>query len=120
MKFTIILFSLIFLQESTTLSPADFQKKVAATKDAVVLDVRTRAEVDKGIIPTAVNVDFKGESFEAQIKKLDKNKTYFVYCAGGTRSEKAVDLMNSLGFKKTYDLDGGFNAWKDEGLKIVK
>jgi phage shock protein E len=122
MKFSLIVFSLLIsaCQESATLVPTAFQKKVTATQDAVVLDVRTKEEVEKGVIPGAVNIDFKSESFEEQIKKLDKRKTYFVYCKGGARSSKAADVMKSLGFRKLYQLEGGFDAWKEEGLEVVK
>ena len=108
------------IQESPTLEPKAFQKKVTETKDAVVLDVRTKAEVDQVIIPGATNIDYKIDNFEERIKKLDKNKTYFVYCKAGGRSSKTVDIMKTLGFTKLYELDGGFDAWKEEGLKTTK
>ncbi|RAV98117.1 rhodanese-like domain-containing protein [Pseudochryseolinea flava] len=108
------------VQETTTLAPKDFQKKAAETKDVVILDVRTKEEVDQGVIPGAINVDFKSENFQEQISKLDKNKTYLLYCKGGVRSSKSVDIMKSLGFKKLYDLEGGIDAWREEGLKTTK
>src|SRR5687768_9600292 len=120
MKLAIIILSLFIFQEPTTLMPTAFQKKQASTKDAVVLDVRTKAEVDQGTIPGAINIDIKGETFEDQIKKLDKTKTYFLYCKGGPRSHKAANLMRSLGFRKLFELDGGIDAWRDEGLKTTK
>jgi phage shock protein E len=121
MKLTLIIFSLFsFVQESQVLAPTAFQKKISQTKDAVVVDVRTKPEVEQGVIPGAVNFDVKSEAFEAQIKKLDKNKTYFLYCKGGVRSNKAANLMKSLGFQKIYELEGGIDAWKESGMKTVK
>ena len=114
MKLSLLIITLLScaVQESATLEPKAFQKKAAETKDAVILDVRTKGEIDQGIIPGAKNIDYKGDNFEEQIGKLDKNKTYFVYCKAGGRSSKTIDIMKSLGFTKLYELDGGMDAWK--------
>jgi phage shock protein E len=34
-----------------------------------------------------------------------------IYCAAGGRSAKAAALMQSLGFKKVYELKGGYRNW---------
>ena len=122
MKTIAILIGLLTIsfQDGKDLNPQAFQKKVKETSDAIVLDVRTTEEVAQGVIEGAQNIDFYKDDFEAQVKKLDKNKTYFVYCGSGVRSSKAINLMESLGFKKYYNLDGGMKAWKANGMKVVK
>ena len=45
------------------------------------------------------------------ISKLDKNKPVLLYCAMGGRSSKASKVFKSQGFKKIYDLKGGFLSW---------
>ena len=52
-----------------------------------------------------------------EINKLDKNKSYFIYCKAGSRSAQACSIMNQLGFEKTYNLLGGFSNWT--GKKII-
>jgi rhodanese-related sulfurtransferase len=99
--------------------PEEFQRKLKSTNDAVVLDVRTPEEVEDGYIKGAVNVNFRSSDFKEGISKLDKNKTYFVYCAAGGRSSKTADLMVEMGFKKVYNLDGGLDAWKEEKLPVA-
>jgi rhodanese-related sulfurtransferase len=79
---------------------------------AQLIDVRTAREFSNGFIAGAKNVDYNGDSFEKQIKKLDKNKPVLVYCAAGGRSENAAELLKQLGFKEVYDLIGGYNDWK--------
>jgi rhodanese-related sulfurtransferase len=79
---------------------------------AQLIDVRTPREFSNGFIQGAKNIDYNGDSFEKQIKKLDKNKPVLVYCAAGGRSENAAELLNEWGFKEVYDLEGGYNAWK--------
>ena len=102
------------------LSPEDFQKKLKATEQAVLIDVRTPAEVKQGMISGAVPIDYNSPEFKSKISKLDKNKPYFVYCAAGGRSSKAANLMEELGFKKVYNLSGGITAWQEEGLPVKK
>ena len=65
-----------------------FQSKMTE-KNTVVLDVRTKDEVSEGYIKgTTLFIDVNGGDFDAQIKKLDKSKTYLVYCRSGKRSKR--------------------------------
>lgn len=103
-----------------TISPEMFQQKLTQTEGAVILDVRTSPELEGGYIEGATNIDFKSPDFQEKISQLDRNKPYFVYCAGGSRSGKATELMRQLNFKRIYNLDGGFGAWKNQGLPIAQ
>lgn len=102
------------------LAPEDFQKKLKATEQAILIDVRTPAEVQQGMIPGAVPIDYNSPDFKSKVSKLDKSKPYFVYCAAGGRSSKAASLMEEMGFKKVYNLSGGITAWQEEGLPVKK
>lgn len=84
-----------------------FLKLIENTQDAVVLDVRTPAEYASGKIEGATNLDIFASTFAASISKLDKNKTYFVYCRSGNRSGQACSIMAKQGFEKLYNLSGG-------------
>lgn len=99
-----------------SLKPLDFKEKINIVTGAVLLDVRTPEEVQKGYLKGALNLDFKSPQFTILIEGLDKEKPYLVYCASGVRSGKAADLMREKGFMKVYTLEGGLKAWKDEGL----
>lgn len=82
-------------------------------ENAVILDVRTEDEWNKGIIPGAINIDiYKGQGFIYQIEELDKSKKYYVYCRAGARSAQACSIMNQLGFEHTYNLLGGMMEWQ--------
>ena len=71
------------------------------------------------MIPGAQVIDFKAAGFETEIDKLDKSKTYFVYCASGKRSSKAADQMKEKGFDKVFVLDGGVKAWQEERAELM-
>lgn len=83
--------------------------------NAVVIDVRTQMEMEEGYIPRAINVDiYNGQEFIESIMKLDKNKSYYVYCKSGGRSAQACAYMQQTGFEKVYNLLGGFHDWQGE------
>ena len=65
------------------LKPLDFQKKINSTQNIVVLDVRTKEEVQSGFIENAINIDYNNDEFKNEIAKLDKNNVYAVYCLSG-------------------------------------
>ncbi|MBT8278320.1 MAG: rhodanese-like domain-containing protein [Bacteroidia bacterium] len=101
------------------LSQEAWSTQLSNDDNAVILDVRTDREVSKGIIPNAIQIDiYKGQEFIDSIKKLDKNKCYYVYCKAGGRSGQACQIMNQLGIEHTYNLVGGFEKWRGEITNI--
>lgn len=109
----------IIAQQVINLTPKEMFAQSKKAK-AVYLDVRTPQEWTKGHIKSATHLDIFRDDFETELKKLDKNKTYYVYCAVGGRSGEATVLMSKLGFKHIYNMQGGFKAWEKEGLPSVK
>ncbi|UAB75849.1 rhodanese-like domain-containing protein [Mesoflavibacter sp. SCSIO 43206] len=94
------------------LSQKDWTEQLNADDNAVILDVRTEAEVAEKKIPNSINIDiYKGQGFVYQLEELDKSKNYYVYCRSGARSEKACNIMNQLGFDNAYNLVGGILEW---------
>lgn len=115
----IILTTLIKKSPMEDLTQEEWAEQLANDDNAVVLDVRTDAEVADGIIPNAIHIDiYKGEEFLEEIEELDKDKSYYVYCRSGNRSGKACEIMEELGFEKAYNLEGGFMQWTGEIVDI--
>ena len=90
------------------LSPKEWEEKL---KNKVqVLDLRNTYEVEIGRFKEAQDLNI--ESFQELPKKLenlkiDKNKETLIYCTGGIRCEKAIEIMKDKGFKQVYQLEGG-------------
>lgn len=97
-----------------------FQTQIKATKNAIVLDVRSEGEFQSGHLVGAKNLNYNAADFTNQVTKLDKNRTYFVYCAAGVRSARAASVMRAQGFKNVIELKGGINAWLAEKYPITK
>ena len=82
----------------------------------VILDVRTPEEFSGEYIENAVNLDYYSNTFKNDLDKLDKNKTYLIYCRSGNRSGNALNIMKDLDFREVYNVLGGITKWKSEGL----
>lgn len=102
------------------LQSVTFQEQIAEFgSQAVLLDVRTAGEFETGFIEGAVNIDIEKESeFITEIKKIDKNKTIFVYCKSGTRTQAASDLLSKEGFEVKV-LQQGLLGWRSEGMPLT-
>jgi len=110
-------------QNITALSPKEASNLIEKHKgdsDLVILDIRTQGEYQSGHLQNAVRVDFYSKSFADEIGRLDKEKSYLVYCRSGNRSARSMDLFKKLQFQKIYHLSSGINSWMSEGLPLVK
>jgi rhodanese-related sulfurtransferase len=94
----------------TDLDVAAFKSKMAEP-GIVLLDMRTPEETAEGMIEGAGQIDYEAATFEAEVAKLDKSKTYLLYCRSGRRSSEACEYMAKQGFKSLYNLKGGYKAW---------
>jgi len=80
-------------------------------QDINVLDVRKNTEYDAEHVKGAVNasLDYINDSMQL----VDKNKTWYVHCAGGYRSMIFISVLKARGFDNLIDIKGGFKAIKD-------
>ena len=88
--------------------------------DFVILDVRTAEEFAGGHLKDAVNIDFYSPTFRDELDRLDKSKTYLIYCRTGHRSGQAFSMMYDLAFRGVYNMLDGIVRWQSEGLPLVK
>ena len=97
------------------LSQKDWVTRLKENKNNELLDVRSLEEHKKECIPNSTLMDINyPKEFLEHLELMDKNKSYFIYCRSGNRSSKACFIMNSMGFKKTFNLLGGILEWEGE------
>lgn len=92
---------------------AGAQKAIAA--GARVIDVRTDGEYQMGHIPGAELVPVDQLATAAQ--SWDREASYVVYCATGSRSASAVQQMQQMGFKNIAHLVAGIQSWNGGDLQ---
>ncbi len=85
-----------------------------------ILDIRTPGEFQSGHLAKSIPIDFYSQTFADQLNRLDKTKTYLVYCRTGNRSTKSLELFKKLKFQKVYHMASGISAWKSEGFTVVR
>ncbi len=102
------------------LRPKLFKKQFEKAKNKVLIDVRTPEEFAEGHLRKAQNIDYQNDNFKEQISKLDKSKTYFLYCRSGKRTAGAAEVMQKTGFENIVVLEGGLLAWKEQRLPVKK
>lgn len=101
------------------LTQEEWTEQLAKDVNAVILDVRTDAELADGIIPNAIHIDiYKGQEFINDVQNLDKSKNYYVYCRSGNRSGQACQIMEQLGFENAYNLEGGMLEWAGDVVDL--
>ena len=86
----------------------------------VILDVRTPREFTQGHIAGSVLLDFRDPKFVSGLKRLDRYKTYLIYCRSGNRSGQTLKLIDGMGFQKIYHLKNGIIDWQREGLPLAR
>ena len=131
MKNILVLFFLLFLLGTRSFAQTAVQdsiqvlsipqfEKMAAKMKSKIIDVRTPEEVAEGHLADATTVNFLSPDFASQVAGLNKKGTYLLYCRSGSRTRKAADAMQKMGFKHVYMLEGGINAWKEAGKAVEK
>lgn len=92
---------------------AEMVSREKNNSDFVILDVRTKGEYDEGHLYDSTNIDVNSGNFEKEVSKLDRNKTYLVYCRSGKRSKMAQGKMKDLGFRNVINMKSGFLGWAE-------
>lgn len=95
-----------------SIDAAELSKRMQAGNIEIV-DVRKSSEYLSEHIVDAENapLDFINDS----MAQLDKNKTYYVHCAGGYRSMIFNSILRARGYDNMIDVKGGFKAIKESG-----
>ncbi len=78
-----------------------------------ILDVRRASEYNSEHIEHAINAPL--DYLKDSIIKINKKKTYYVYCRSGYRSMVFVSILKSKGYYNLINVQGGMKAIKDTG-----
>ena len=96
---------------------ADQLAKLQQEQAISILDVRKKTEYLSEHIQNVENTPL--DLINDSMAKIDKNKTYYVHCAGGYRSMIFTSILRARGYDKLIDVKGGFKAIKDSGKFIL-
>ncbi|MCE3279261.1 MAG: fold metallo-hydrolase [Bacteroidetes bacterium] len=101
-----------------SITATDFAAKLESNPELNVLDVRKPGEVESGMVEGANHICLSG--LQKELNALDKNKQYYIHCAGGYRSMMAASILKKKGFDNVINVLGGMGKIKETGLKLVQ
>ena len=87
-------------------------EKLQLGENIYLLDVREPHELEISQLEGADLIPLG--QLAARLSELDSADEMVVFCKGGTRSARALELLASAGFRKVKNLKGGINAWAQE------
>lgn len=97
-------------------APATFAD-VIAKPATFVLNVHTP---DEGSIPgTEANIPFDRLRTRADELPADRSTPIAVYCRSGNMSAQATVTLGDLGYTDVTELEGGMEAWRDDGRTLL-
>jgi len=86
---------------------------------ALLIDVSEPAEYAAGHVAGARSVPMAALESSKDLP-ADKTRPLLVVCATGSRSSRAVAVLNKLGFTNVRTLSGGLAAWRQANLPVEK
>ena len=109
-----------------TLTPSEV-KKLHENNEITLIDVRDIRELWKeGTIERSKHIPrgmlefwLDPSSTYYQSNKIQDIKKMVLFCALGWRSALATKSLVDMGFKNVAHVDGGFDALKKNGLKVI-
>ena len=102
-------------------------KKLAENNEITLIDVRDIRELWKeGTIENSKHIPrgmlefwLDPESTYYKANKIQNVKKMVLFCALGWRSALATKSLVDMGFQNVAHVDGGFDALKKSGLKVI-
>lgn len=103
-------------RNTKALSVEEVEKEIAS--GALVLDVRTPDEFEKGFVPNAINIGLNGQ-YAPWVGALIDPKAKLVVVAAEGKETEAVLRLARVGYENVSGvLKGGIEAWKNAGKNV--
>lgn len=96
-----------------SISVDELAKRMEENPDLNILDVRKKSEHFSEHVIGSENIAL--DYINEHIAEVDKDKTYYVHCAGGYRSMIFNSILRARGYDNLIDVQGGFTAIKESG-----
>jgi adenylyltransferase/sulfurtransferase len=94
------------------ISAIELAERMRGNQPPLLLDVREPHELEISHLEGATLIPLG--LLASRLSELDTAREMVVFCKGGTRSARALELLVSAGFRKIKNLQGGINAWAED------
>jgi rhodanese-related sulfurtransferase len=92
-----------------SLTTTELKEKLKQGEHLTIIDVREAEEVAEGMIPGAVHIPL-GE-LASRFNEIGQDTDIILVCRSGKRSQKAYEFLQTQGFTKLINMDGGMLQW---------
>ena len=106
------------VESIVSISPEELKMKMIGKIN--IVDVRKASEYYSERLDTNMLENKPLDLINTNLAEYDKNKEYYIHCEGGYRSMIASSILKANGIKNVIDVNGGFNAMKESGLKMTE
>lgn len=108
--------------ETSSLEETDAESFAALYESGIekinLLDARRKSEYDSEHLMGAEN--FPLDFINQNMAQLDRNKKYYIHCAGGYRSVIMCSILRARGYEKVVNIRGGYKSLSQTGLRKTK
>ena len=94
------------------------QARLASGENIRLVDVRTQAEWDQGIIENGEFMPL--DTLPEHLNDFSNDVTNLIYCRSGIRSAQACMFLEEQVGVKAINLKGGIIAWHHSGGTVVR
>ncbi len=96
---------------------SELKNRLDAGEDLVLLDIRSAAEVQQGVLPNSEHLPM--HLIPLKIQDLPRDRDVVLYCRSGARSYHACAFLAQQGVSNVYNLRGGIIDWARHGYEIA-
>lgn len=89
-------------------------------ENATVIDIRAKADFNKGHILGSVNIPTSKIEEGAKGLPKDKTKPLLLVCQTGVTTAGVAQKLQQMGYENLYRLQGGIGSWSSESLPLEK
>jgi|GEM_PF-3328723 len=90
---------------------------------SILIDIRKKEKFNKEHISGAINLEYiqnlNKDYSKIDILKNNKKKDILLVCDFGKLSNEFAIILNKLGYKKIFIIDGGIKKWKEENYPLI-
>jgi sulfur-carrier protein adenylyltransferase/sulfurtransferase len=98
--------------EALEITAKELKRLIDSGTHFELIDVREQDEYDLCHINGSRLIPLS--QLRSRVRELDVTSEYVFYCHTGERSDRAVNFLSQLGFKRAKNLEGGIDAWAVE------
>lgn len=99
-----------------SISADEFKTAIESKTNSEVFDVRKPNEYSSEHVVNAKTTPL--DFINNHLSEFPSNQSFYVHCAGGYRSMIAASILKSRGIHNLIDVQGGFKAIKETGVKV--